>query len=138
MRAVALFVPAFLVAGLAGSAGSEEIDRYRLEKTETGYVRMDTQTGEMSICEEKTGQLVCRAAADERSALQDQLERLQSKLESLEARVAKLEAQPSIPQVLVPSDEEVDKSLDVMEKFFRRFMGIVKELDKEDAQPQRT
>ena len=138
MRAVALFVPAFLVAGLAGSARSEEIDRYRLEKTENGYVRMDTQTGAMSICEEKTGQLVCRAAADERSALQDQLERLQSKLESLEARVAKLEAQPSIPQVLVPSDEEVDKSLDVMEKFFRRFMGIVKELDKEDAQPQRT
>src|SRR4051812_38381324 len=113
MRPVALFVSAFVIAGLAGSARSEEVDRYRLEKTETGYLRMDTQTGAMSICEEKTGQLVCRMATDERSALQDQLERLQSKLDGLEARVAKLEAQPSIPKVLVPSDEEVDKSLDI-------------------------
>jgi len=138
MRPVALFVPALVIAGLAGSARSEEVDRYRLEKTETGYVRMDTQTGEMSICEEKTGQLVCRMAADERSALQDQLERLQARLDAMDARVTKLEAQPSIPQVLLPSDEEVDKSFDLMEKFFHRFMGIVKDLDKEDAQQQRT
>jgi hypothetical protein len=34
-------------------AWAAEPDRYRLEKTESGYVRMDTRTGEMSICEER-------------------------------------------------------------------------------------
>jgi predicted nuclease with TOPRIM domain len=138
MRAIALIIPAVLVAGLAGSARGEEVDRYRLEKTENGYIRMDTRTGEVSTCEETTGKLVCTIAPDERLALQDEIERLQAKLDALDQRVAKLEAQPSIPKVLVPSDEEVDKSLDIMEKFFHRFMGIMKEMDKQDAQPQRT
>jgi hypothetical protein len=137
MRPVALIVPALLLAGIAGSASGEEVERYRLEKTETGYVRMDTATGEMSICEERTGQLVCKTAADERAAFQDEIDRLQAKLDGIEGRVAKLEER-AIPEALLPSDEEVDKSLDIMEKFFNRFMGMMKQLDKDEALPQRT
>ena len=40
---------------------------------------MDTQTGEMSICEERSGQLVCKLAADERSAFQDDVDRLEAR-----------------------------------------------------------
>jgi hypothetical protein len=137
MRPVALIVPALLLAGLVGSASGEEVERYRLEKTENGYVRMDTATGEMSICEERTGQLVCKMAADERAAFQDEIDRLQAKLDGIEGRVAKLEER-AIPEALLPSDEEVDKSLDIMEKFFNRFMGMMKQLDKDEALPQRT
>ena len=103
---------------------------------------MDTATGEMSICEERSGQLVCKLATDERAAFQRDIDRLQTKLDDVEGRVAKLEARPSIPETLLPSDEQVDKGIDIMEKFFRSFMGIVKELDKDiakpDADPQRT
>src|SRR5262245_38293088 len=113
MRLFALLVPGLVLAGLAGSASGEEVERYRLEKTDNGYVRMDTTTGAMSICEERTGQLVCKAAADERAAFQDEIDRLQAKLDGVEARVAKLESR-AIPEVLLPSDEEVDKSLDLM------------------------
>jgi hypothetical protein len=139
MRPAALFVPALLLAGLAGgsAASGEEVERYRLEKTENGYVRMDTATGEMSICEERTGQLVCKMAADERAAFQDEMDRLQAKLDGIEARVAKLEER-AIPEALLPSDEQVDKSLDIMEKFIQRFMGMMKELDKDETLPQRT
>jgi hypothetical protein len=137
MRAVALLVPGLVLAGLVGAASGEEVERYRLEKTDTGYVRMDTATGEMSICEERTGQLVCKLAADERAAFQDDIDRLQAKLEGIEARVAKLEDR-AIPEALLPSDEQVDKSLDIMEKFFDRFMGIMKELDEKETVPQRT
>jgi hypothetical protein len=67
---------------------------------------------------------------------------LQAKLDQVEGRVAKLEARPAIPEALLPSDEQFDKTMDFMEKFFRRFMGVVKELDKDmanpDADPQRT
>jgi hypothetical protein len=142
MRLFAILVSTVALTGIAGSAGTEETDRYRLEKTDTGYVRMDTATGEMSICEERSGQLVCKIAADERSAFQRDIDRLQAKLDEMEGRVARLEARPSIPETLLPSDAEVDKGIDIMEKFFRSFMGIVKELDKDvakpDADPQRT
>lgn len=142
MRPVALLVPALLLAGIAGSARGEDVDRYRLEKTENGYVRMDTATGEMSLCEERGGQLVCKIAAEERAAFQDEIDRLQTKLDGLEERVAKLEARPEIPKVLVPSEEEFDRSMDLMEKFFRRFMGIAKDFEKDkdqpEAQPQKT
>jgi hypothetical protein len=142
MRPIALLVPAFLLAGVVDSARSEDVDRYRLEKTEDGYVRMDTATGEMSLCEERDGQLVCKLAAEERAAFQDEIDRLQTKLDGLEERVVKLESRPAIPEALVPSEEEFDKSMDLMEKFFRRFMGIVKDFEKNrddpEAQPQKT
>ena len=138
MRPVVLLSPVLLLAGLASTASGEEADRYRLERTETGYVRMDTATGEMSICEEKSNQLVCRTATEERAAFQDEIDRLQAKLDQVEARVAALEARPAIPEVLLPSDEEFDKTMDLMEKFFHRFMGIVKDLENPEAGPQKT
>jgi hypothetical protein len=142
MRLFAILVSVCALAAIAGLASAEETDRYRLEKSDTGYVRMDTVTGEMSICEERSGQLVCKLAADERAAFQQDIDRLQAKLDAVEDRVAKLEARPSGPEALLPSDEQVDKGIDIMEKFFRSFMGIVKELDKDsakpDADPQRT
>lgn len=114
---------------LAVSVKAEEAERYRLEKSDTGYVRMDTRTGEMSICEERTGQLVCKLAADERSAFQDEVDRLRTDLKSLEERIAKLE-KPGLPLL---SDEEFDRTLGYMEKFVRGFMGIVKDLEKDNG-----
>lgn len=142
MRPVALFVPALVLVGLSGAASGEEAERYRLEKTETGYVRMNTATGEMSICEERDGQLVCKLVTEERTAYKDEIDRLQTQLAGLEERVAKLEARPAIPEALLPSEEEFDKSMDMMEKFFRRFMGIAKDFENNksdpEAQPQKT
>ena len=142
MRLFTILIPALAMTGIAFLASAEEAERYRLEKSDTGYVRMDTVTGEMSICEERSGQLVCKLAADERAAFQTDIDRLQAKLDDVEGRVAKLEARPSIPETLLPTDEQVDKGIDIMEKFFRSFMGIVKDLDKDvarpDAEPQRT
>ncbi len=134
MRIVALFVPAMLAAGIAGTAHGEDVERYRLEKTETGYVRMDTSTGEMSICEERGGQLVCKVAVEERAAFQDEIDRLQTKLDGLEQRVANLENR-AVPEALLPSEEQFDKSMDFMEKFFRRFMDIARDLDKDKENP---
>ncbi|TIT71010.1 MAG: hypothetical protein E5W51_01005, partial [Mesorhizobium sp.] len=91
MRLQHIVISAALCSLVAASAYSEETDRYRLEKSANGYVRMDTQTGAMSICEERSGQLVCKMAADERAAFQDEIDRLQGSVKALDERVAKLE-----------------------------------------------
>lgn len=131
-RNAILLVPLFAVLGL-GAAAAAEGQRYQMEKTEKGYVRMDTQTGEMSICEERDSQLVCKLAADERTALQDEIGRLQTELKAIDERIVKLES--SLAQKLeskLPTDEEFEKSLGYMERFFRSFMGIVKDFEKEE------
>ncbi|AZO26043.1 hypothetical protein [Mesorhizobium sp. M1B.F.Ca.ET.045.04.1.1] len=134
MRLQHILIPAALCSLVAASAYSEETDRYRLEKSANGYVRMDTQTGAMSICEEHSGQLVCKMAADERAAFQDEIDRLQKSVKALDERVAKLENTPSARlESNLPSEEDFNKTMNYMERFFRRFMDIVKDMDRENG-----
>ncbi|MET0940585.1 MAG: hypothetical protein ABWY13_04400 [Mesorhizobium sp.] len=139
MQLQAIVASAVLLSVLPLSAGAQEADRYTLEQSADGYVRMDRRTGEMSICEERSGQLVCRLAADERSAFQDEVDRLADRVSNLEKRIAELEAsgRPNTQSVL-PTEEDIEKSLGYMERFFRRFMDIVKDFDKDwrQGEPQ--
>ncbi|MER9231887.1 hypothetical protein NKI56_07250 [Mesorhizobium sp. M0622] len=133
MRLHQILIPAALVSLVAASAFSEETDRYRLEKSANGYVRMDTQTGAMSLCEERSGQLVCKMAADERAAFQGEVDRLQSSVKALDERVAKLENSLAARfESTLPSEEDFNKTMGYMERFLRSFMDIVKDMDKDD------
>jgi hypothetical protein len=112
--------------------------RYELEKTEDGYVRMDKSTGEMSICKEANGQLVCRIAADERATYDENLTSLTKRVEALEQKLATSDGSLPKSQNAMPSEEEFDKTLSMMERFMRRFMGVVREFEGDPALPQKT
>lgn len=134
MRLHHVLLPAALCSLVAASAYSEETDHFRLEKSADGYVRMDTRTGAMSICEERSGQLVCKMAADERAAYQDEIDRLDNSVKALDARVAKLENSLSARlESQLPSQEDFNKTMGYMQQFFRTFKDIVKDMDKEDG-----
>lgn len=127
-----------LVVVFSSGAQAQPTERFQLEKTDSGYVRMDVQTGEMSICEERNRQLVCRSSADERAAVNDEADRLQGRLDRLEERLAKLEAEKQTAAEM-PSEKEFDQELDRMESVFRRFMGIFREFEgKPETLPDRT
>lgn len=129
LTSVFLLLP-LLVAASAGEPG------YVLEKTPDGYIRMDKRTGEMSICAERRGDLVCRMAADERMAMQDEMERLQGDVKMLEDRVSKLEnSLAARVEQSLPTEEDFDRTMGYMERFFRRFMDIVKDFEKDGAKP---
>lgn len=133
-----ILTSAFLLSFLASPVLAEDTNRYSLEKTADGYVRMDKQSGEMSICTEATGQLVCRLAADERTAYEATTTGLAKRLDVLEQKVARLEGSGLKLTDALPSDEEFDKTLSMMERFMRRFMGLAKEFDGDGAIPQKT
>jgi hypothetical protein len=141
MQLKGIVASAFLVSVLPLTATAQDTDRYTLERSGDSYVRMDRKTGEISTCEERSGQLVCRLAADERSAFQDEVDRLQDRLSGLEKRVVELETASRLnPQRVLPTEEDFEKSLGYMERFFRRFMDIVKDFDKNwrQGEPQST
>lgn len=122
---------------LSSGAFAEDSARFTLEKTADGYVRMDKTTGEMSICTQQSDQLICRIAADDRVAMEDEIARLDGRLTKLEEKLAAADKSGPVSNSTLPTDEEFEKSMTLMEKFFRRFMGVVKDLN-EDGTPQKT
>jgi hypothetical protein len=129
-----IFLLAALMAGpLIIAEASAQDQSYTLERTANGYVRTNTATGETSVCTEKGNQLVCRMAADDRQAFETDIVALEAKIDSLEQRIAALEKSNPAASNHNPPDQnefEFQTSLDRMEQFFRRFMGIVKEFNQ--------
>lgn len=117
-------------------AAAQDAERYRLERTQDGYVRLDTATGAMTLCRETEGRLVCaparQEAAQETGAATD-LESLRERLRILEGRVSALES--GAPVAGLPPEEEFERGIGYMERFFRMFMGLVKEFDDDKPLP---
>ncbi|MBB5575042.1 MULTISPECIES: hypothetical protein [Rhizobium] len=132
----ALILPAALLLATPGYAAEPDPTRFQLERSGDHFVRLDKQTGAMSICQDQNGNLVCRMAADERAAYENELDRLSERVSKLEKTVA------SSSGSNLPSDADIDRTLGIMEKFMRGFMGMAKEFQKEapdtQAQPQKT
>lgn len=117
-------------AGMAEDEANRE--RYQLEKLRDGFIRLDRQTGDVTYCKEEQTGLVCRMAADERKAFEQELDQLTR-------RVDALEKQGGAKATVLPSDEEIEKSFSIMERFFRRFMGIIEETRPDgELSPNRT
>lgn len=136
---------ALAIAASAAPAFAQDNQRYTMERTPDGYVRMDNQTGEMSICHEQSGQLACKLAADDRKAYDSDIDRLTRRIDTLEQRLGALEGKAPVVNDQLPSEETFEQSLNYMERFFRRFMGIVKDFENEEkaappptGSPQRT
>jgi tetrahydromethanopterin S-methyltransferase subunit B len=107
--------------------------RFIMERTEDGIVRLDTFTGELSACSAAEGQMVCRMAADERRALEEQIDLLEERIAAMEKAITEA---PTKPGDGLPSNEEIDRTFGMMEQMMRRFLGIIEEFDQDgDANP---
>lgn len=132
LAAVSLLGTSFV----ASSAYAEDNGRYRLEGTETGYVRLDTRTGALSVCNEQQGQLICKMATEDREAYENDIADLQDRVKKLEDKVTALEAGgASATASKLPTDAEFEQSLGYMERFMRRFMDVAKSFDNEPEKP---
>ena len=115
---------------------AQDAERYRLERTDDGYVRLDTQTGAMTLCREADGRLVCTPAAQGAESASE-TESLRERLRILEGRVSALES--GVPVAGLPPEEEFERGIGYMERFFRMFMGLVREFegDRAPSPPER-
>ena len=133
LAAVALVAPVLTASG----AMAQESGRYRLEQTETGYVRLDTKTGAISVCTEQSqGQMVCKMATEDREAYENDLADLQDRVKVLEDRLAAIDQKGSGNTASgLPSEQEFEQSMSYMERFMRRFMDIAKSFESEPEKP---
>jgi len=147
MRAVLLLASAVCVSATAAlAADSAPQSRYTLTPSAGGgYVRLDTQTGQVSECTGTPANLICKSTPDERAAMQAEIDRLQKQVDDLKGTAQKDTAQngtaPSDeafnskpgPQVNIPSDQDVDKAFNFFDHVVKRFKGLIQEMHSEPS-----
>lgn len=125
----------------AAVAADEAANRFQIEKTKYGFVRLDGQTGAMIFCREEDDILTCSPANSETSAVEDQLRVLEEKVNKLETDLkAALDEASKAPFASgkLPSDAEIDAAFSYFEKLMRKFMDMTRELDQDGGLPQRS
>ncbi|WP_197278286.1 hypothetical protein [Rhizobium sp. AAP43] len=132
IRNIVSALVAVMLSAPVVSAQETDSGRYTLEKSESGFVRLDRQTGAVTLCTEAEGTLTCRMAADERAAYDADLARLEKRMEALETQIASGTASTSGN---LPSDAEIDRSISIMERFMRAFFGLVQTFRDEEKAP---
>ena len=91
MHTSRILFSAIALALLIGAApdADQAGGRYRMTPAEGGaFLRLDTQTGAMSVCQRKDGRWACEAVPDERRALETEIDRLKSEVRRLEELLA--------------------------------------------------
>jgi hypothetical protein len=71
---IALAAPAFAEEEMPDSAHG----RYNFSKVAEGWLRLDTQTGQVSVCSQHVVGWACQAAPDDRTVLENEIARLRS------------------------------------------------------------
>ena len=131
-------------AGLAGlimilGSTSASAERFQFEKTENGLARLDTQTGQVSLCRMQQEHLICRMAADDRQAYEQEISRLQNQQPTLKEALASLELMFDEGQMddAVSSLKGVARGiLDVMRELQQDFHTFEEELNQPESSPE--
>ncbi|MGN6461481.1 MAG: hypothetical protein ACTHLY_09750 [Pseudolabrys sp.] len=80
-----------------GKTADEAPPRYRFSPSGDGFVRLDSQTGEVSYCAPRTAGWACQPAADERAALEAEIARLADANVALKHELGMQQALPPPP-----------------------------------------
>ncbi len=124
--AVILFGLALPTIALAQTGG-----RFTFQPVEGGLMRLDTETGQVSHCTKAGDSFACRSVADDRAALMDEIERLKRENEQLRHTAGK--AQGPTAKLQLPSEEEIDKAMGLVETLMRRMLRTFRD---EAPQPE--
>jgi hypothetical protein len=113
-----------------------ESGRYTMTQTKDGVLKLDTKTGAVSLCQGQAAKWSCRPVDDKADDLRDRIARLEKENAQLRALITEKGDDLPMPEkgLPLPSEEEVDKAMDFVERMLKRFKGIVKDLREKDEQ----
>jgi len=148
--AAALVLMFSISAACAQNAAPDtEHGRFTFNAIPEGLLRLDTRTGQVSLCSKREVGWACQVVPDERAVLEAEIARLQGETALLKKEMiargvplptpaAKAEpprARPQSPrpevELKLPSDAELDRVIGFMEKVWRRLLDMVEEMQRE-------
>jgi|GEM_PF-573392 len=154
LTAAAFSIPAAAQKALSG--------RYSMHKTDTGFIRLNTQSGTISVCQYTKSEWVCKIVADDARKLESKIAALEKRNAKLEAEIRQLregkdrrdmpeqssppekhsgpvpgegpeaESEPKRHSFHLPTEKEVDKALDYFENMLRKFQDRLNRLERKE------
>jgi hypothetical protein len=142
-------LPAFAQGDVPKGEGSGDERRYQFNSVEGGTLRLDTRSGQVSLCSRRPSGWVCALVADDRDALEREIARLQADNSHLQADNGRLKqalldrgaplpdgaAPPPPPErgdtTPAPRRDEVDRMMSTLERVWRRLVDMIVNLQKE-------
>lgn len=143
-----LLLAALALAGDAVAETPEESSgRFTMSPVDGGFLRLDKQTGAVSMCAHSGGDWACKPVEDHAvAAPSNEVARLEDENKALKDRVKALEesletGKPAPPagaigerppggKVDLPTEQEVDQALDYMERVYKKIRDRIKNLDQ--------
>ena len=126
------------------AAPDSENGRFVFNTVPDGLLRLDTRSGQVSLCGKRGAGWSCQVVPDERTAFETEISRLQNENGALkkelvtrgiplpggsrlDAPVASADpgAGANAPALKLPSDADVDRVMSFVEKLWRRFVDMV-------------
>ena len=138
--ALACFSAAASCAAVANAA--DPPGRYSMSPTEGGFVRLDTQTGVMSLCRGKAEAWSCTDMPESADAsrkraedLDKENQKLKDEIKRLEETFGLAEGAPSgdKPKFTMPDEKDVDKAFDYLETMIKKFRERMKKLEEKEG-----
>lgn len=143
---------AVLVPG-APSLADERAGRYSMSPTDGGFLRLDTDTGAVSMCAKKADQWACEPVKDGQSALAAEVDKLKAENKSLKDEIKRMEEVFALGggqkpgdagppgghpggKLDLPTEKDVDKAFDYLEGMMKKFKERLKRLEHEDKPGQ--
>lgn len=127
----------------AQDAPDTDQGRFSFHKVDEGFLRLDTRSGQVSLCSHKNLGWACETIPDERAALENEIARLQTGNAALKKEL--LARGLSLPEPVrpepplakndydlkLPSQADVDRVVTFMEKVWRRMIEAANNLQKD-------
>ncbi len=123
--------------------------RYIFQKQTDGFLRLDTQTGEVSLCSQKAVGWACQAAPDDRAVLENEIARLRAENGVLKKDMLSrglplppgaMAEPPSAhndqpqyggPSLRLPSDADIDRMVAFVDRVWHRFVDAINRAQKQ-------
>lgn len=114
----------------------------------SGYLRLDTQTGEVAQCRPRSVGWACEAAPEDRAVFENEIARLRSENAALKKDILSRglplppgampesvgqngEPQNSVPNLRLPSDADVDRVMSFVGRVWRHFVDAIQRAQKQ-------
>jgi hypothetical protein len=116
--------------------------RFTMYPADGGFLRLDTQTGQMSTCQKSGSSWACSSLPDERENYEKDVSALKQENSELKSAVKRLEdlagvngdkrKEATAPRATLPTEEDVDKAMSYVQRMLKKFKEKIKEFEDTD------
>lgn len=149
LAALAVMATAAALTVAPSQAQEPRAGRYAMQPTDGGVLRLDTETGAVSLCSRKADQWACEPVGDSSASEREEIVRLKRENADLKATVKHLEdmlgmppdkdsgqRKAEAPGLNLPTEKQIDGAIDYVERMYKKLRDKLKQLES-SAPPEK-